>query len=54
METTWAISHSNSGKDVLTAMDAKLSQDELIKVDYDYEKFKAEFEKEMNKRAGGQ
>ena len=43
-----------TGKEVLSAMNTGLSQDQILKVDYDYEKFKAEFEKEMNKRAGGQ
>ena len=43
-----------TGKEVLSALNTGLSQDQILKVDYDYEKFKAEFEKEMNKRAGGQ
>ncbi|MFM7731322.1 MAG: hypothetical protein ACKO6L_09805, partial [Flavobacteriales bacterium] len=43
-----------TGKEVFSALNTGLSQDQILKVDYDYEKFKAEFEKEMNKRAGGQ
>ena len=34
---------------ILTAYDSKLSTDERLKIDYDYEKFKKTFEEEMNK-----
>lgn len=38
-----------SGEDVLGAMNAKLSGDEKLRIDYDYEKFKKTFEEEMGK-----
>lgn len=34
---------------LLSSMNERLSKDERIKIDYDYEKFKEEFYKEMNK-----
>ena len=37
------------GNDVLSALNNKLSNDEMIKVDYNYEKFKKTFEDEMGK-----
>ncbi|MCT4615708.1 MAG: hypothetical protein N4A49_12620 [Marinifilaceae bacterium] len=38
-----------SATDLLEAMNSKLSQDAKLKVDYDYEKFKNTFNKEMEK-----
>jgi hypothetical protein len=37
------------GNDVLSALNSKLSSDDMIKIDYNYEKFKKTFEDEMNK-----
>lgn len=37
------------GPDVLSALNSKLSNDEMLKIDYNYEKFKKTFEEEMNK-----
>lgn len=37
------------GNDVLSAINSKLSNDEMLKIDYNYEKFKKTFEEEMNK-----
>lgn len=36
-----------SAQDLLVKMDKKLAKDDQLKIDYDYEKFKATFEKEM-------
>lgn len=36
-----------SGQDLLTAMNERISKDDQLKIDYDYEKFKETFEKEM-------
>ncbi len=36
--------------DILESASDKISKDEVLKVDYDYEKFKQEFEKEMERR----
>jgi len=38
-----------SGEELLSKMNERLSKDERLRIDYDYEKFKEEFEKEMNK-----
>ena len=38
-----------SADDILAAYNERLSKDEMLKVDYDYEKFKATFDKEMEK-----
>jgi hypothetical protein len=38
-----------SGEEILGAMKAKLSGDEKLRIDYDYEKFKKTFEEEMSK-----
>jgi hypothetical protein len=38
-----------SADDLLAAYNERLSKDEMLKVDYDYEKFKETFEKEMEK-----
>lgn len=38
-----------SGQDMLTKMNERLGSDERLKIDYDYEKFKETFEKEMEK-----
>ena len=38
-----------SAQDLLAAYNQRLSQDDKLKVDYDYNKFKDTFEKEMNK-----
>lgn len=38
-----------SGDDMVSKMNERLSKDEMLKVDYDYEKFKQTFEEEMNK-----
>jgi len=37
------------GSDLVTAINERLSKEESLKVDYDYEKFKKTFEEEMNK-----
>lgn len=37
------------GNDVLAALNSKLSNDEMLKIDYNYEKFKKTFDDEMNK-----
>jgi len=36
--------------DILESANERISNDEVLKVDYDYEKFKQEFEKEMQRR----
>lgn len=36
-----------SGQELLGAMNSRLGKDERLKIDYDYEKFKETFEKEM-------
>lgn len=38
-----------AGNDVLSALNNRLSTDQLLKVDYNYEKFKKTFEEEMDK-----
>jgi hypothetical protein len=38
-----------SGEEILGAIKAKLSGDEKLRIDYDYEKFKKTFEDEMGK-----
>lgn len=38
-----------SAQDLLAAYNARLSQDERLRIDYDYEKFKETFDKEMDK-----
>lgn len=38
-----------SAQDLLSAYNERLSQDERLRIDYDYEKFKETFEAEMNK-----
>ena len=38
-----------AGNEVLAGLNNKLSNDEMLKVDYNYEKFKKTFEEEMNK-----
>jgi hypothetical protein len=37
------------GNDVLSALNNRLSNDEMLKIDYNYEKFKKTFEEEMDK-----
>ena len=37
------------GNDVLAGLNSRLSSDQVLKVDYNYEKFKKTFEEEMNK-----
>ncbi len=37
------------GNDVLSALNSKLSNDDMLKIDYNYEKFKKTFEDEMDK-----
>ena len=44
------ISREASSKEVFTRLNESLSNDEEIRVDYDYEKFKETFEKVMEKR----
>jgi len=41
-----------SGSDLVDAYNETLSKDESLKVDYNYEKFKSEFNKEMDKFSG--
>lgn len=43
------ISLELSGQDLISAMNERLSQDERLRIDYDYEKFKETFEAEMAK-----
>ena len=38
-----------SAQDLLAAYNERLSKDDRLKVDYDYEKFKETFDKEMEK-----
>ena len=38
--------------DILESANKRISNDEVLKVDYDYEKFKQEFEKEMQSSRG--
>jgi hypothetical protein len=38
-----------TAEDLMNAMNSALTKDERLRIDYDYEKFKAEFEKEMDK-----
>ncbi len=38
-----------SASDLVSAYNEKLSKDERLKIDYDYEKFKETFDKEMDK-----
>ena len=42
-----------SAADLVSAYNEKLSKDERLKIDYDYEKFKETFDKEMAKMGGG-
>jgi hypothetical protein len=37
------------GPEILASLNNRLSKDEMLKIDYDYEKFKKTFEEEMNK-----
>lgn len=39
-----------SAQDLLSAYNERLSKDERLRIDYDYEKFKETFEKEMQKK----
>jgi hypothetical protein len=41
-----------SAADLVSAYNEKLSKDERLKIDYDYEKFKETFDKEMEKLGG--
>jgi hypothetical protein len=38
-----------ASNDVLNGLNSRLSSDQVLKVDYNYEKFKETFEDEMNK-----
>lgn len=40
------------GPEILSSLNNRLSKDEMLKVDYDYEKFKKTFEDEMSKAGG--
>jgi hypothetical protein len=40
-----------SGQDLVAAINSRITQDERLKIDYDYEKFKETFDKEMEKMA---
>jgi hypothetical protein len=42
-----------SASDLVSAYNEKLSKDERLKIDYDYEKFKETFDKEMDKMSKG-
>ncbi len=42
-----------SAADLVSAYNEKISKDERLKIDYDYEKFKETFEKEMDKMGKG-
>ena len=41
-----------SASDLVTRYNESLSKDEKLRIDYDYEKFRELFEKEMQKRGG--
>jgi hypothetical protein len=41
-----------SAADLVSAYNEKLAKDERLRIDYDYEKFKETFEKEMSKMGG--
>ena len=47
---TFHVAREVSKEDILDKLNDKISQDEVLKIDYDYEKFKETFEKEMEKR----
>ncbi len=49
LKYTYYMGMELSGAELLTKMNEKLSKDEMLKVDYDYEKFKETFNEEMNK-----
>ena len=40
-----------AGDELMNAMNARLSQDDKLKIDYDYEQFKKTFDAEMEKMA---
>jgi hypothetical protein len=40
------------GPELLGSLNSRLSKDEMLKIDYDYEKFKKTFEEEMNRADG--
>ena len=42
-----------SADDLVKEYNARLSKDEALKIDYDYEKFKNTFNEEMDKKAKG-
>ena len=42
-----------SADDLVKQYNDRLSKDDRLKIDYDYEKFKETFDKEMEKRKGG-
>lgn len=42
-----------SADELVSKYNERISQDERLKIDYDYEKFKETFEKEMDKMRGG-
>lgn len=42
-----------SAEELVSKYNERLSKDERLKIDYDYEKFKETFDKEMEKRASG-
>jgi hypothetical protein len=49
---TFHVAREVSKGDIINKLNDKISQDEVLKIDYDYEKFKETFEKEMDKRRG--
>jgi hypothetical protein len=42
-----------SAEELVSKYNERLSKDERLKIDYDYEKFKETFDKEMEKRSNG-
>lgn len=50
---TFYVAKSSSVDKVFEKLSQKMSDDEILKIDYDYEKFKETFEKEMEKRRKG-
>ena len=50
---TFHVAREVSREDILKKLNNKISEDEVLKIDYDYEKFKETFEKEMEQRRNG-
>ena len=50
---TYYVARKANADQVFAKLNDNISQDEILKIDYDYEKFKETFEKEMEKRRKG-